>query len=123
MVPVHLTVTGKILAGEVLMAPDAGDGPGRRDLGPVQVAGQLTVFSADTHERIGGVEIGRCPLTITSSPDGALAYVANVIDSTVDVIDLANLKRLARLELPKLADPGARGLAYIPKACAQPDQG
>jgi DNA-binding beta-propeller fold protein YncE len=69
-VPVHLTVTGKVLAGEVRMAPDVSADPSRREPGLVQIPGQLTVFSADTHERLGGLEIGRCPLTITSSPDG-----------------------------------------------------
>jgi DNA-binding beta-propeller fold protein YncE len=116
VVPVHVTATGKVLAGEVRMAQDVSADPGRREPGLVQTPGRLTVFSADSRERLGSVEIGRCPLTVTSSPDGALAYAASVIDSTVDVIDLESLQRLARLELPKLGEPGAHGLAYIPKA-------
>ncbi|WP_194926065.1 YncE family protein [Catenulispora pinisilvae] len=120
VVPVHVTATGKVLAGELRTAPApapaAGTDPSGRASRPVQAPGRLTVFSADTHKRLGDIEMGRFPLTITSSPDGALAYAAGVIDSTVDVIDLETLQRLARLELPKLADAGAHGLAYIPKA-------
>lgn len=116
VVPVHVTATGKVLAGELRTAPAAGPDPSGRASRPVQAPGRLTVFSADTHKRLGDIEMGRFPLTITSSPDGALAYAAGVIDSTVDVIDLESLRRLARLELPKLADAGAHGLAYIPKA-------
>lgn len=107
--PVHLTSTGRLLAGEVRLAPDPGNALGR------QLPGRLTVFAAEDHRRLGSVEVGLFPLTITSSPDGALAYVASVVSSTVDVIDLATLTPVSRLTIPKLADPGAHGLAYLPR--------
>ena len=109
-VPVHLTSTGKVLAGEVRMLR----GSDAKIQG--QSPGQLTVFCADDGQRLGSVEIGRCPLTITSSPDGRIGYAACVIDSTVDVIDLERIDRLARLNIPKLGEPGAHGMAYIPWA-------
>jgi DNA-binding beta-propeller fold protein YncE len=109
VVPVHLTVTGKLLAGEVRMTD------GNTEPGQLQKPGQLTVFSVDSHEKTGSVDVGRCPLTITSSPDGALGYVAGVIDSTVHVIDLDAMSCLARLDIAKLGEPGAHGLAYIPR--------
>ncbi|MEU3563015.1 YncE family protein [Kitasatospora sp. NPDC006786] len=108
--PVHLTSTGLLLAGEVRSAPAPGSALGR------QLPGRLTVFAADDHRRLGSVEVGLFPLTITSSPDGGLAYVAGVVSSTVDVIDLATLTPVSRLTVPKLADPGAHGLAYLPRA-------
>ncbi|MEU9888193.1 hypothetical protein [Sphaerisporangium sp. NPDC051011] len=110
VVPVHLTSTGRLLAGEMGVRPEAGDGLPERE------PGRLTVFSALDHQKLGSLDVGSGPLTMTSSPDGALGYVAGVIQSTVDVIDLAALKRLARLDIPKRAEPGAHGLAYIPSA-------
>ncbi len=109
VLPVHLTSTGKLLAGETRAIP-APDSPLGR-----QAPGRLTVFSADTHQRLGSVEIGLFPLTITSSPDGRLAYVSSVVSSTVDIIDLDTLTPVSRLTLPKLAEPGAHGLAYLPR--------
>jgi hypothetical protein len=53
---------------------------------------------------------------IASSRDGAIGYVAAVIESTVDVIDLDSMNRLAQLHIPKLGEPGAHGLAYIAHA-------
>ena len=103
----------KLLAGELRMT--SGDG-GHAEPGQLQKPGRLTVFSVESHEKLGSVDVGRCPLTITSSPDGALGYVAGVIDSTVHVIDLDGMSCLARLDIAKLGEPGAHGLAYIPHA-------
>ncbi|WP_329427538.1 YncE family protein [Streptomyces sp. NBC_01268] len=112
VLPVHLTSTGMLLAGELRMAPDPTSSLGRH------APGRLTVFRADTRERLGQVEVGRFPLTVTSSPDGRIAYVACVVSSTVDVVDLETLRTLARLDVAKLAEPGAHGLAYIPRPAA-----
>ncbi|MGW2377741.1 YncE family protein [Kitasatospora sp. NPDC001683] len=109
VLPVHLTATGRLLAGEVRATPSAGSPLGR------QAPGRLTVFSAATHRPLGSVEVGRFPLTITSSPDGRLGYVSAVLSSTVDVIDLDTLTPVTRLTVPKLAEPGAHGLAYLPR--------
>ncbi|WP_171162360.1 YncE family protein [Streptomyces sp. I05A-00742] len=109
VMPVHLTSTGKLLAGELRAGPDPDSALGR------QAPGRLTVFSAATRERLGEVEVGRFPLTITSSPDGRLAYVSCVVSSTVDIVDLETLRTVARLDVPKRGEPGAHGLAYIPR--------
>ncbi|MGW3043849.1 YncE family protein [Kitasatospora sp. NPDC001159] len=110
VLPVHLTATGKLLAGEIRSVPDPTSPLGH------QAPGRLTVFSADTHRHLGSVEIGLFPLTIASSPDGRLAYVSSVVSSTVDIIDLDTLTPVSRLTLPKLAEPGAHGLAYLPRS-------
>ncbi|MEV7770685.1 YncE family protein [Kitasatospora sp. NPDC086791] len=107
--PVHLTSTGRLLAGEVRSTPDPASGLGR------QLPGRLTVFSADDHRHLGSVEVGLFPLTITSSPDGRFAYVSSVVSSTVDVIALDALTPVSRLTVPKRAEPGAHGLAYLPR--------
>ncbi|WHM40547.1 YncE family protein [Streptomyces sp. BPTC-684] len=109
VLPVHLTSTGKLLVGELRMEPDPASQLGR------QAPGRLTVFSADTRKWLGGLEVGLFPLTITSSPDGRIAYVSCVVSSTVHVVDLETLQELSRLDIAKAGEPGAHGLAYIPR--------
>jgi DNA-binding beta-propeller fold protein YncE len=109
ILPVHLTSTGKLLAGESRMTAAPGARLGRH------APGRLTVFGADTRKRLGEVEVGLFPLTVTSSPDGRLGYVACVVSSTVDIVDLETLERLARLDIARLGEPGAHGLAYVPR--------
>ncbi|MBY8885753.1 YncE family protein [Streptomyces sp. PTM05] len=110
VLPMHLTSTGLVLAGQARIEPDPDSRLGR------QAPGRLSVFSATTRERVGEVEVGLCPLTISSSPDGRLAYVASVVSSTVDVVDLDTLEPLARIDIPRKGEPGAHGLAYVPRA-------
>ncbi|MBZ6475954.1 YncE family protein [Streptomyces griseocarneus] len=108
--PVHTTATGAVLAGELRMAREPGGALG------AQTDGVLTVFAPGTHEVIGQVEVGRFPLTITSSPDGGTGYVANVLSGTVTVVDLERMSVLATLEVDRAGEAGAHGLAYIPAA-------
>ncbi|GAA3186655.1 MULTISPECIES: YncE family protein [Streptomyces] len=106
VLPVHTTADGTLLVGETRREPGAGGG---------QAPGRLTVFAAGDHRRLGGLEVGRLPLTITSSPDGRIGYVAATGSSTVDLVDLASLERLARLDLPRHGEAGAHGMAYLPR--------
>ncbi|MFJ9772362.1 YncE family protein [Kitasatospora sp. NPDC101157] len=108
VIPVHLTSTGRLLTGEINATPGADSPLGR------QAPGRLTVFSATTHRPLGSVEVGRFPLTITSSPDGRFGYVSSVVSSTVDVVDLTTLTPVSRLTVPKRTEAGAHGLAYLP---------
>ncbi|GAB1332573.1 YncE family protein [Streptomyces sennicomposti] len=108
--PLHLTAAGKLLVGEVCTESDPAGGATR------MAPGRLTVFAADTRERLGGLEVGLCPLSLTSSPDGRLAYVACYASSTVHVVDLDALRHLARIDVSASGVPGAHGLAYVPRA-------
>ncbi|MEV7596376.1 YncE family protein [Kitasatospora sp. NPDC089797] len=109
VLPVHLTASGRLLVGEIHATTDPGS--------PLEgkAHGRLTVFSAATHRPLGSVDVGTFPLTITSSPDGRIGYVSSAVSSTVDVIDLDTLTPVTRLALPKRAEPGAHGLAYLPR--------
>ncbi|WP_116210371.1 YncE family protein [Streptomyces olivoreticuli] len=107
--PVHTTATGAVLAGELRMAGGGGS------LG-AQTDGVLTVFAPGTLEVAGQVEVGRFPLTIASSPSGAVAYVSNVLSSTVTVVDVERLRVITTLEVDRAGEAGAHGLAYIPAA-------
>lgn len=108
VLPVHLTSGGRLLAGPTWMSRDPDSQIGRHE------PGRLLVFDTATGAEIGSVEVGICPLTITSSPDGRLGYVASVVSSTVEIIDLEELRVVGRLDIPRLGEPGAHGLAYIP---------
>ncbi|MFI1455528.1 surface layer protein [Streptomyces roseus] len=107
--PVHLTSAGLLLAGELGGEPEPVSRVRRH------APGRLRVFDAEARKELGEVEVGVCPLTITSSPDGRLAYVACVASSTVDIVDLDALRVLNRLDIPRRGEPGAHGLAYIPR--------
>ncbi|MDP9869399.1 MULTISPECIES: YncE family protein [Streptosporangium] len=107
--PVHVTTTGQLLTGELRMEPAIDSRLGR------QAPGRLTVFDAHDHRPLGSIEVGHFPLTITSSPDGRLGYVSCVSSSTVDIVDLEEMRRLEQLKIPKRGEPGAHGLAYIPR--------
>ncbi|MFE9410648.1 YncE family protein [Streptomyces sp. NPDC006704] len=109
VLPVHMTSTGKLLVGEMRGAFDPASALGRH------APGGLTVFSAGAHQRLGQLEVGLCPLTISSSPDGRIGYVACVASSTVDIVDLDTLRGIGRLDIAKRDDAGAHGLAYIPR--------
>ncbi|MFH8408637.1 YncE family protein [Streptomyces sp. NPDC018019] len=106
--PVHTTAGGLVLAGEARVAEDGGSPPGR------QTAGVLNVYAPGTHEPAGQVEVGVFPLTIGSSPDGALAYVSNAFSGTVTVVDLESLRPVRTLEISGGGVAGAHGLAYVP---------
>ncbi|MGP9020009.1 YncE family protein [Streptomyces sp. BR1] len=106
--PVHVTPGGLLLAGELRPA-EGPDGP----LG-TQGPGLLHVYDAEG-DPLGEVEVGAFPLTITSSPDGTLAYVSGVLSSTVTVVDLPTMKAARTLTVERTGEPGAHGLAYIPR--------
>ncbi|MET4429458.1 MULTISPECIES: YncE family protein [unclassified Mycolicibacterium] len=108
--PVYLSSTGVLLAGELRMSADDSSALGRH------APGRLIAFSTATRERVAAVELtGRFPLTITASPDGRLGYVAAVTSSTVDIVDLQTWEVLNSLTIAKRGEPGAHGLAYIPR--------
>jgi len=110
VIPVHLTSTGTLLAGEPRMVIDGFSALGR------QAPGRLTAFATSTRTQIANVELkGELPLTITASPDGRLGYVASVGSSTVDVVDLETWELLSSFDVDKRGEPGAHGLAYIPR--------
>ncbi|GHC34225.1 YncE family protein [Streptomyces cinnamoneus] len=108
--PVHTTANGAVLAGELRMEQGAGGALG------AQADGVLTVFAPGTHDVVGQVQVGRFPLTITSSPDGSVGYVSNVMSSTVTVVDLERLEVLTTLSVDRAGEAGAHGLAYLPAA-------
>ncbi|MET9799552.1 YncE family protein [Streptomyces sp. NPDC006368] len=111
VLPVHVTSTGLVLAGELRGAaggsPPGGQGPG-----------VLHVYEGDAVR--ARVPVGAFPLTITSSPDGRHGYVAAVSASTVTVVDLAAGAVAATLEVGRPGEPGAHGMAYVSRPTPRP---
>lgn len=108
--PVCLTSASILLVGELRMSADESSALGRH------ARGRLSAFSTATRQRVARVELtGKFPLTITASPDGHLGYVAAVTSSTVDIVDLQTWEVLNSLTIAKRGEPGAHGLAYIPR--------
>jgi YVTN family beta-propeller protein len=96
---VHVTSAGDLLVGQMGEAGEVISGDGG-----------LLVYPAGALEPAGCVPVGGGPLTVTSSPDGKLAFVANVSSGTVSVVDIAGLRAIRTLD----GIPGAHGLAYLP---------
>ncbi len=94
-VPVHVTSGGLLLVGEFRLAGN----------------GFLSVFR--DWERVARVDIGRFPLTITSSPDGTRGYVSNLLSGYVSVVDLGTFEVVANLPVAAPDTAGPHGLAYI----------
>ncbi|MFB6892700.1 hypothetical protein ACFCX4_25690 [Kitasatospora sp. NPDC056327] len=135
-VPVHVTAGGPVLAAEVRLGEPAADGS------PRPVDGLLRIFSldgarggpagaegsddsdgsdgrggSDGHDAVvlrelGEVPVGRVPLTLLSSPDGTVGYVANTASDTVTVVDLVERRVLREIHLGPGAGP--HGMAYVP---------
>jgi DNA-binding beta-propeller fold protein YncE len=101
VMPVHITTDGTLLTGALRPDPEPG---------------VLTVHAPETFTPIGEVEVGRFPLTVTSSLDGRRAYVSGHASSTVTVVDLRTLQTVATLAPEHTGISGTHGLAYIEAA-------
>ncbi|GAA3528586.1 YncE family protein [Amycolatopsis ultiminotia] len=99
---VHVTSSGLLLAAELRVATGLGD----------PVAGMLKIWSATTLEPLGEVPVGATILTIRSSADGKLAFVADCAGGLVTVVDLSTLRVVSTIK----DVTGAHGLAIIPPA-------
>ncbi|MGW5445127.1 YncE family protein [Streptomyces asiaticus] len=99
--PVHVAADGRVLVGLV-----ATDTAGK------SVAGQLSVHGPGGLEHHFDALIGKVPITIRTTPDGARAFVANLYSGTLHVIDL-NTGTVERTLDIDPGDQGAHGIAYL----------
>jgi YVTN family beta-propeller protein len=72
----------------------------------------LMVFDEPTHKRLATVKVGDEPHEVAVTPDGRKAYVTNVHDRTVSVVDLKSYAVVATLR-PEHADY-PHGMAISP---------
>ncbi len=62
------------------------------------------VYSLPDLKLLGSVDVGLAPDWVTLTPDGKSAYVANAASNEVSVVDIVNLKEVARIpvgQVPK----------------------
>lgn len=62
------------------------------------------VYSLPDLKLLGSVDVGLAPDWVTLTPDGKTAYVANAASNEVSVVDIVNLKEVARIpvgQVPK----------------------
>ncbi|MEW6281367.1 MAG: cytochrome D1 domain-containing protein [Candidatus Eremiobacterota bacterium] len=84
--------------------------------GTISSRGSLSVFQVrdaqgnDVSNKLGEVQVGNFPESVSVSPDGSRAYVSNGADSTVSVIDVTNLRVLTTINVG--SEP--RGTALSP---------
>lgn len=104
---VHITTLRTIMVGQYRFNPEA------------PPTGRLSLYEADTHALIGDATIGSASLTLRSSEDGKIGFVANIFDGTVTVVDLASMTVVRTLDVDVTPDPGkkihqgAHGMALI----------
>ncbi|WP_236794978.1 YncE family protein [Amycolatopsis sp. GM8] len=97
---VHVTAGGLLLATEIRTAMGTGE----------STEGMLKIWSAGTLEPVGETPVGGMVLTMTSSPDGRLAFVSDSHSGTVAVIDLRTCERVSTLT----GISAAHGMAVVP---------
>jgi len=73
----------------------------------------LMVFDEPTHKRLATIKVGDEPHEVTVTPDGRKAYVSNVKDRTLSVVDLKTYGVVATLR-PEHADY-PHGMAVMPE--------
>ena len=111
---VHVTGDGNIMTGQYRFES------GKEGIMNMVAPGQLTVLEPGTYKKHGSTKVGKVPLTMRSSLDGKLGFVANIHEGTVSVVDLTLSKVIQTLtvdvevgELSKMCQ-GAHGMVYWP---------
>lgn len=76
---------------------------------------QVSIFKAETRERVAVVPVGERPFGVTVGPNGVRAYTANVGSNDVTVIDIAGARVVAHIPVGErpYAVAFARGLGFV----------
>jgi YVTN family beta-propeller protein len=106
-------VLGLWAAGSRAVAQETGEPPVEgRLLVLNKCDGTLMVFDVPSYTRVATIPVGKEPHEVVALPDGRKAYVSNVRDKTVSVIDLAGLRVQRTLHPERLDFP--HGMAVTP---------
>lgn len=76
---------------KVVLAPDDSKLYAIETDGPGSPNNRLRVFDPTTLQPLGSVPVGSVPIDVAITPDGTKAYVTNLFDNSVSVVDLATL--------------------------------
>ena len=105
-------VRGLLVAGALVAVGHPAHAQTRRDTLLVVVKGDSALAVVDTASGkvVSRIPTGKTPHNVAASPDGKLAFVGNVGDDTLSIIDLTTQKELRRVEIGPRARP--HGLVY-----------
>ena len=81
----------------------------------LETSREVAVLDAHGRRQLMRVDTGRAPQGLLVSPDGTRLYVANFMDRTVGVYDLAPLRRQGRPEVPLLGTLQSVGVEPLPR--------
>lgn len=107
---VHVTSKGQILVGQYRMEKGS-------ETNMLPKPGKMAIFELGTYEKFGEVDVGLYALTVRSTIDGKVAFAANILGGTVDIIDLEKAEVFKTLEVDtvrradKQGHQGAHGMA------------
>jgi len=82
--------------------------------------GKLAVYDAEMNAFLGKSEVEMLPLTIRSSFDGKIGFVANIGSGTVTLVDMESMTVLKTLKVDDKPNPttkalqGAHGMVFFP---------
>src|SRR5215470_391290 len=66
----------------------------------------VSVINTTTNTVAATIQVGADPTGVVFSPDGARAYVTNLVDGTISVVDSATNTVIATVALPDGPRPG-----------------
>jgi len=111
---IHLTARNQIMVGQYRFEADSD----AVNLKPK--TGKLALYEATSFQMLGEVAVGKGPLTLRSSVDGSVGFVANILEGTVSVVDLDAMSVTRTIDvdvarnLNKQFHQGAHGMAVLP---------
>lgn len=107
--PVHVSPSGMILVGQYYFEDEMKPN-----------TAWLSIYDSGSYELIGKAPIGLWPLTVRCSNDGKIAFVSNITDGNVTVIDLTTKSVVKTIEVDNVrreekgsVHVGAHGLAHF----------
>jgi YVTN family beta-propeller protein len=108
--------------GVLVVPPETGSAPAAQETVTPASEGRLLVlnkqddslmvFDVPSYKRLATLSVGKEPHEVVATPDGLKAYVSNVRDKTISVIDLARLRVTRTLRSERFDRP--HGLAMTP---------
>jgi len=100
------------IAGSVARAQEPEPLPEGRLLVLSKAENSLLVLEVPSYKRLAVIPVGSEPHEVVATPDGRKAYVSNVRDKTLSVVDLDSLKVARTVRSDRLDSP--HGLAVTP---------
>ena len=108
---VHVTAAGTVMVAQYCFDTTASR--------PTPISGRVSLYDSTCKQLLGEIRVGTMPLTMRSTSDGSIGFVAHAKGGTVDVIDLGTMTKIQTLDVdvvPSAANKfqtTAHGMALI----------